>query len=187
MFFVFGLGNPGRKYVDTRHNVGFAVVDRLAYELDIKVKESRFKAFMGEGQLGGHKLFVVKPTTYMNLSGEAVRDILAYYRHEDYSRLIITYDDAALPLGRVRVRERGSSGGQNGMKSIIYQLETEDFIRVRVGIGAAKGELSNHVLSHFAKDELETARLGVRLATDAITDIITQGAAFAMNQYNPET
>jgi len=190
MYIIVGLGNPGRKYAGTRHNVGFEVVDKLAHDWGIKITESKFRAFAGEGRACDRKVMLVKPTTYMNLSGECVRDILEYYKFDDdmiAERLIVVYDEVALPVGKVRVRERGSAGGHNGIKNILYQLETEDFLRVRLGVGAKpeRMELSNYVLSVFAKDEIEDITFGIIDAADAVKDIIANGVGFAMNKHNP--
>ncbi|MCL2171313.1 MAG: aminoacyl-tRNA hydrolase [Defluviitaleaceae bacterium] len=188
--FVFGLGNPGRKFVGTRHNAGFEVVDRLAGQLNIRITESKFYALAGESFVEGRKVMLVKPTTFMNRSGECIRDILAYFKvpQEDWaSRVVVVYDDVALPVGKIRIRRRGSAGGHNGIKNILYHLETEDFLRVRLGVGAkpARMVLNDYVLGGFAKDELEDITFGIIDAADAVLDIITKGANFAMNKHNP--
>ncbi|MDR2183847.1 MAG: aminoacyl-tRNA hydrolase, partial [Clostridiales bacterium] len=161
MYLIFGLGNPGRRYVHSRHNMGFEVIDLIARNHEIRIKESKFAAFAGEGFIGSQKIVPVKPTTYMNLSGEAVRDFVRWYKMEPEDiahRLIVVYDDIDLPVGKIRIRERGSAGGHNGMKSILYHLETEDFVRVRVGVGGkpAGGNLSAHVMGKVDAEE-ETA------------------------------
>ena len=189
MYLIFGLGNPGRQYVGSRHNVGFEVIDKLAHNFDIKIKESKFKAFAGEGFIGGQKIVLVMPTTYMNLSGEAVRDFVRYYKvpAEDLAtRMMVIYDEINLPVGRIRIRERGSAGGHNGMKSIIYQLETEDFIRIRVGVGGkpSGGNLSSHVLGRASGEEANTMAHGIIAAAKAVEDIVRHGAEYAMNIYN---
>jgi len=191
MYIIFGLGNPGRKYAGTRHNMGFEVIEKLAHDHIIKIKESKFQAFAGEGFLAGQKMILVKPTTYMNLSGEAVRDFVRYYKmpQEDFAqKLIVVYDDINLPVGRIRIRERGSAGGHNGMKSILYHLETEDFLRIRVGVGGKPngGNLSAHVLGKVDAEEEITMVHGIITAAKAIEDIIKNGAGYAMNQYNPK-
>jgi len=189
MFLIFGLGNPGRRYAHSRHNMGFEVVDKVARDHEIRIKESRFAAFAGEGFIGGHKIVLVKPTTYMNLSGEAVRDFVRYYKMaaEDWAgQLIVVYDDINLPVGKIRIRERGSAGGHNGMKSILYHLETEDFVRVRVGVGGKPegGNLSSHVLGKVGKDQEATLVGGIITAAGAAEDIVRHGASYAMNKYN---
>jgi len=189
MYFIFGLGNPGRKYDNSRHNIGFEVIDRLANDLQIKIKEFKFKAFAGEGFFSGEKILLVKPTTYMNQSGQAVRDFMAYYKlssEEIASKLIVVYDDIDFDCGKIKIKQKGSAGGHNGMKDIIYHLETEDFIRCRVGVGAKPEniELSAHVLGYFSKHEAEDMLFGIISGADAIKDIIEKGAVFAMNKYN---
>jgi len=189
MYLIVGLGNPGRKYAATRHNVGFEVVDEVGRENIIRFKASKFMAYAGEGYIGLHKTVLVKPTTYMNRSGEAVRDFVRYYKiptDELATKLIVVYDDIALPVGRIRIRERGSAGGHNGIKSILYQLETEDFIRVRVGVGGKpeQMDLSDHVLGRVKGDEAIDLARSVLIAARAVEDVVRHGAEFAMNKYN---
>jgi len=189
MYLIFGLGNPGRRYAHSRHNMGFEAIDLLARDHEIRIKESKFAAFAGEGFIGNEKIVLVKPTTYMNLSGEAVRDFVRWYKMptEDFaSRLIVIYDDIDLPVGKVRIRERGSAGGHNGMKSILYHLEVEDFLRIRVGVGGkpSGGNLAAHVLGKPNKDEEATMVSGIIAAAAAVEDIVRHGANFAMNKYN---
>ena len=191
MFLIVGLGNPGRRFAGSRHNMGFEVVDKIAKDNEIRIKESKFDAFAGEGFLGGAKLVLVKPTTYMNLSGEAVRDFVRYYKMqtEDFAtQLIVVYDDIALPAGRIRVRYRGGAGGHNGMKSILYHLETEDFIRIRVGVGSRpdKMDLSSHVLGKATGDEADSLVGGILTAARAAEDVVRHGVDYAMNVYNPK-
>ncbi|MCL2574364.1 MAG: aminoacyl-tRNA hydrolase [Defluviitaleaceae bacterium] len=189
-YLIFGLGNPGRKYAHSRHNIGFEVIDVMARDHEIRLKESKFAAFAGEGFIGGQKVVLVKPTTYMNLSGEAVRDFVRWYKinPEDFaSRIIVVYDDIALPVGKLRIRERGSAGGHNGMKNILYHLETDEFLRIRVGVGSKPegGNLSAHVLGKVDADEETVMVQGILTAAAAVEDIIRSGADFAMNKHNP--
>jgi len=189
MYLIVGLGNPGRKYAGTRHNMGFEVVDEVGRENVIRFKATKFLAYAGEGYLGLLKTVLVKPTTYMNRSGEAVRDFVRYYKipaDELASKLIVVYDDVSLPVGRIRIRERGSAGGHNGIKSILYQLETEDFIRVRVGVGGKpeQMDLSDHVLGRVKGDEAIDLARCVLTAARAVEDVVRHGAEFAMNKYN---
>jgi len=191
MHLIFGLGNPGRRYAHSRHNIGFEVIDTIAKQHDIRIKESKFAAFAGEGFIGAQKVVLVKPTTYMNLSGEAVRDFVRWYKMpaDHYAdRIIVIYDDVALPVGKIRIRERGSAGGHNGMKSILYHLETEDFIRIRVGVGGkpAGGNLSAHVLGKVNKDDEATLVKGILEAAAAVEALLWHDVGFAMNKYNPE-
>jgi len=191
MYLIFGLGNPGRRYAHSRHNIGFETIDVIAKNHEIRIKESKFAAFAGEGFIGNEKIVLIKPTTYMNLSGEAVRDFVRWYKmpSEDYAaRIIVVYDDINLPIGKLRIRERGSAGGHNGMKSILYHLETEDFIRIRVGVGGKPdgGNLSAHVLGKVDKDDEATMVHGILAAAAAVEDIVRSGVGFAMNKYNPK-
>jgi len=191
MFLVFGLGNPGRQYDGTRHNIGFEVVDLLAKRHDIKIKAMKFEAYGGEDFCLGDKLVLIKPITYMNLSGTVVKKVARYYKlaQEDFlERLVVIYDDTDLPPGQIRIRQRGSAGGHNGMKNILYMLETEDFVRIRVGVGSKKEgwSQSNHVLARFDKSEEEAAIKGIIAAADALEDIMRHGVAFAMNKHNQD-
>ena len=190
MYLIFGLGNPGRRYAHSRHNMGFEAIDVIAKDHEIRIKESKFAAFAGEGFIGNEKIVLVKPTTYMNLSGEAVRDFVRWYKMEKENfagRLIVIYDDINLPVGKIRIRNRGSSGGHNGIKSILYHLETEDFLRIRVGVGGKPkgGNLSAHVLGKVDKDEEASMLHGIIAAAAAVEDIVRNGVSFAMNKYNP--
>jgi len=190
MFLIVGLGNPGRQYAHTRHNMGFEVVDKLAHDHNIKIKASKFDAYSGETFMAGHKVVLVKPTTYMNLSGRAVRDFVRFFKmpEEDFAtQLIVVYDDTDLACGKIRIRQRGSAGGHNGMKNILYQLETEEFIRVRIGVGKRPEgwKQADYVLSRFGKDEEDEAIKGIIAAAKAVEDIILHGVDFAMNKHNP--
>ena len=185
MYIIAGLGNPGKEYKWTRHNVGFEVISKLAFDHNIDMKTRKFRAVMGGGKIAGQKVKLAMPQTYMNNSGESIRDILRYFEVTP-DKLIVVYDDTALPVGDIRVREQGSAGGQNGMKSIIYQLETDIFARVRVGIGAKPSgwSLSDYVLSGFKKAEWDDIVQGITLAGDAVCDILKDGTAAAMGKYN---
>jgi len=183
--FIIGLGNPGRDYAGTRHNIGFEVIDRLAGELRIDINRAKFRAHYGEGFLGTQKIVLVKPQTYMNLSGESVRDMLHFYKRTP-ADIMVVYDDCDLQLGQIRIRERGSAGTHNGMKSLIYQLDTDEFVRIRVGIGnkPARMELASFVLSKFTKQEQEEAAFSVIKAADAALAVLREGATSAMNKFN---
>jgi len=186
MYVIVGLGNPGETYNGTRHNVGFEMIDKLCFDFKIKMKNNRrLRSHVGEGKIENTDVFLIKPMTYMNLSGEAVRAVLNYYKLPN-SSLIVVYDDVALYLGDVRVRERGSAGGQKGMVNIIACLGTDEFSRVRIGIDP-KPEgwaLSDYVLSRFRKAEWESMIQGVTKAGDAVQMIIKEGCLPAMNFYN---
>ena len=185
MKFIFGLGNPGKDYAGTRHNIGFEVIDKIAADLNIDINRAKHRAHFGEGFLGTQKIVLVKPQTYMNRSGECVREILDFYKRTP-SDIIVIYDDCDIALGQIRVRERGSAGSHNGMKSIVYQLETDTFDRVRVGIGEkpSRMDLANYVLGRFAKCETEEVIVGAEKAAAAAMAIIKEGAFAAMNKYN---
>ena len=184
---VVGLGNPGNKYKNTRHNVGFCAIDVLAEKYGIRVDQLKHKALMGDGSIRGERVLLVKPQTFMNLSGESVREIAEWYKLP-LGNMIVIYDDVALPLGTVRIRPKGSSGTHNGMKSVIYQLQSDDFPRIRIGIGEApeNWDLADYVLSKVSGDEAKVIRQSVERAAAAAAAIVTDGVAAAMNVYNGE-
>ncbi len=155
---VVGLGNPGAQYVNTRHNMGFLAVDAIADAIGVRIDRTRFKALTGEGMLASHRVLFLKPQTFMNLSGESVREAAAFY-HIAPENVVVIYDDVCLPVGRLRVRGKGSDGGHNGIKSIIYQLQSDAFPRIRVGVGERPNpayDLADWVLSNFTPAERET-------------------------------
>ena len=182
---IAGLGNPGKEYVKTRHNVGFDVVDRIADRYGISVTTQKHRAATGTGIISGNKVILVKPQTYMNLSGESIGEIVDYYKMEPSSELIVISDDIDLAPGRMRIRVRGSAGGHNGLKNIIAHVGSE-FIRVRIGTGAKPEgyDLADYVLGHFSSGEREIMDGTTIHATEAIKMIITEGIDKAMNQYN---
>lgn len=185
LFIVAGLGNPGTRYENTRHNVGFDTAELLSEKHGIKVSKLKHKAYLGEGVIEGARVVLAKPQTYMNLSGESIREIIDWYK-APLSNLIIIYDDVDLPLGRVRVRPKGSSGTHNGMKSVIYQLSADDFPRVRVGIGNPPPEydIADYVLGRFSAGEREIIDKSIKVAAEAVEEIIKAGVDSAMNKYN---
>lgn len=186
MKLIAGLGNPGREYAATRHNVGFMVIDRLARELGVVVEKKMFKALVGQGQLSEEKIVLAKPQTYMNLSGEAVGALLNWYKLTA-ADLVVIYDDLDLPPGRLRIRPGGGSGGHKGMQSIIQVLGTENFPRVRIGIGRPADpdfETADFVLSRFSPDEAEVIEKALDLAVEAVRSIVQDGVERAMNLYN---
>ena len=187
MFVVAGLGNPGRKYEKTRHNMGFWAVDRLAEKNDIKIKKIKPKALIGDGIISGEKVLLVKPQTYMNLSGESLREIVDYY-NVDLSRLLVIYDDFDIEAGSLRIRKKGSAGSHNGMKSIINQLGSQDFPRIRVGIGASGGlEWKDYVIGRMSEREARLLEQTADRAADAVQCILEKGIDRAMNEYNVKT
>ncbi len=186
MIAIIGLGNPGRDYKNTRHNVGFEVINKLAYDNNIDMNKNKFKALIGEGRIGFEKVLLVQPLTYMNLSGESVRELVSFYKLEPED-IIVSCDDINLPVGYIRIREKGSDGGQKGLRSILYQLGYDNFTRVRVGVGEKPKDwdLKNYVLSKFTNEETEDIIQGITDATDAITMIVKEkDAKSAMNKYN---
>ncbi|MCI8724815.1 MAG: aminoacyl-tRNA hydrolase [Hungatella sp.] len=187
MYIIVGLGNPGEKYVHTRHNVGFEVIDILADRIGIHVDEKKHKGLCGRGVLEGQKVVLVKPQTFMNLSGESVRAVADFYKVAA-DEIIVVYDDISLEPGRLRVRGKGSAGGHNGIKNIIAHLGTQEFPRVKVGIGEKpKGmDLADYVLSHFGRGEWEQMEEAFKEAADAVAVMISQGTEAAMNRFNGE-
>lgn len=184
MFVVVGLGNPGRKYAKTRHNMGFIAADELAQKLGIKINKIKNKSLVGEGYLAGQKVLLVKPQTYMNLSGEAVREIMNYYRAEP-EKIILIYDDVDIETGRIRIRKKGGAGTHNGMKSVVAAMGTEEFPRIRIGIGGdIKMHLMDFVTGGMNKKEKEILKEAVRTAAEAAECIIEKGIDAAMNRYN---
>lgn len=182
-FLIAGLGNPGKKYVDTRHNVGFEMLDVLAMANGIKVSKIKFKALVGEGKIGGKNVVLAKPQTYMNLSGESIREIAAYYKIPPH-KIIIIYDDISINTGRIRIRHKGSAGGHNGMKNIIYQLKTDEFPRLRIGVGEPDEDVVSYVLGRFSKTDIETLTEIAKEIPDIIEMMIVSGIETAMNKYN---
>lgn len=186
MYIIAGLGNPGRQYDGSRHNTGFSVIDVLSDRYDIATDFEKHKAVCGKGVIEGEKAVLVKPLTFMNLSGESIQEATAYYKTDVKNELIIVYDDIDLDVGRMRIRKNGSAGGHNGMKNIVKLLGTEDFIRVRVGVGAkpAGWDLADWVLGHFDKEDAETMKEMRIKAADAVACIIKDGPDTAMNRFN---
>ena len=184
MKLVVGLGNPGRKYADTRHNVGFMVIDRLARRSGIEVTKRQCSALVGLGSIGRARVCLAKPQTYMNLSGEAVACLLRFYKISTADLLVI-YDDRDLPPGKIRLRERGSAGGHRGMESIIGMLGTSDFPRLRVGIGRpAEIDAMDHVLGGFSAEERPLMEDALDRAAEAVECVFTEGLVAAMNRFN---
>ena len=184
MYIIAGLGNPGKQYENTKHNVGFLTIDVLAEKLGIRVSKIKHKALPGEGFISGEKVILVKPQTYMNLSGESIREILSFYK-ADPERLVVIYDDIDLPMGSLRIRKKGSAGTHNCMKSIIYQIVSEDFPRVRIGIGGErKGDLADYVISGFRKEDRKTVEDSILRAADAVICTVEKGIDIAMGEYN---
>lgn len=186
MFIIAGLGNPSRKYEGTRHNVGFDVIDRISEKYNIPVDTKKHLALIGKGVIEGQKVVLVKPQTYMNLSGESIRSVMDFYKPDPSGGLIVIYDDVNLDTGQLRIREKGSAGGHNGMKNIIAHLGTQEFPRIRVGVGEkpAGYDLADYVLGHFSKAEQERMEEGYNRASDAVRMILSGDIGGAMSRYN---
>lgn len=183
MFLIVGLGNPGKEYDGTRHNIGFAAIDYIADKYNIELNRVKFKGVFGEGFIDNKKVILLKPTTYMNLSGESIREVINFYKISN-EEVIVIYDDISLEVGRLRIREKGSHGGHNGIKSIIANLGTDVFPRVKIGVGAPKGNLVSHVLGKFSEDEIEILRETIKASSDAVSIMIKSDAKEAMNKLN---
>jgi len=185
MILIAGLGNPEKDYRNTRHNIGFEVLNKYAYDNNLNFNKAKFRSHIVEGHIGGKKIMLQKPQTYMNLSGEAVRDAMIFHKLE-LEDLVVVYDDTALDVGEIRIRKQGSAGGQNGMKNIIYHLESDCFTRIRVGIGAKPSgyDMKDYVLSRFRQGETKDMIEGITKATDALDIIIRDGIDAAMNKFN---
>ncbi len=185
MKLVVGLGNPGRRYQRTRHNVGYAVLAELARKCGIAAPKARFQGEVVEAELGTHKALLLSPTTFMNLSGTSVREAMSFYKLPPQDLLVIC-DDLNLPVGKLRFRTKGSSGGQKGLQDIIGKLGTEEFARLRVGIGAAPDnwDWADYVLSKFTSEEVPVIEQAAGLATDAVVAWAREDADYCMNHYN---
>ena len=186
MKIIAGLGNPGAEYAATKHNVGFMLVDALAVRLNAPVWKEDFFSSVTEVRIGGKKVFLVKPLTYMNNSGEALGPMLSYYKL-DTEDLIVVHDDMDIPSGTVRIRKKGGSGGHNGIKSILAHAGSEDFPRVRIGIGRPPTgwTVINHVLAPFSSEDAPKIREAIDYLLPAVECIVTDGVDLAMNKYNP--
>ena len=185
MYIIAGLGNPTKEYDKTRHNVGFEVIDVLAERYGIDVSERKHRAFCGKGVVEGQKILLVKPQTFMNLSGESLRAVLDYYKTLP-EELIVIYDDISLEPGQLRIRMKGSAGGHNGIKNIIAHLGTQEFPRIKVGVGEKppRMDLKDYVLGRFSKGEKELMEQAFQEAALAAVMMITEGADRAMNHFN---
>ena len=184
-FCIVGLGNPGRQYEETKHNVGFHVIDKLAKKYDIEVNKFKNKAFVGDGTIKGKRVLLVKPQTYMNLSGESVREIVNFYKIPQ-ERFVVIFDDTSLPCGSVRIREKGSNGGHNGIRNIIDQMGTDEFNRIKVGIGEKPSgwDLADYVLAKFNPDDLPMMEQGMDKAVQGVELMLSRGIKEAANRVN---
>ncbi len=184
MYIIVGLGNPGKRYEHTRHNIGFITLDILAKKYGIRIDRIKHKALVGEGSISGQKVVLVKPQTFMNLSGNSVREAVSFFRLP-LENLIVVYDDIDIPAGSLRIRKRGSAGTHNGMRSVIYDLQQDGFPRVRVGIGGERrARLTDYVTGRFRKEERILMEDSVLRTVEALECILLYGIDRAMNEYN---
>ncbi len=184
MRLIVGLGNPGREYIETRHNVGFAVIDRLAERLEVAVTKTQGQVLIAKTQYAGEQVLLVKPQTYMNRSGLAVAALARYYKIP-VSNIIVAYDDLDLPVGTIRLRAKGGAGTHNGMRSLIQELASEEFPRLRVGIGRPlEGDWANYVLSRFRREERDLIQEALEQGVAALLRYLEAGIDTAMNEFN---
>lgn len=183
MFIIVGLGNPGSEYNGTRHNIGFEVIDYISNKYNININRVKFKGVYGEGFIEGKKIILLKPSTYMNLSGESIRDIMNFYKISS-QEIIVIYDDISLPVGKIRIREKGSAGGHNGIKSIIQCLSIDEFPRIKVGVGQPANGLVSHVLGKFPAEEVEVLRKVIPVCNEAVVEILKNSVKESMNKFN---
>ena len=185
MYLIVGLGNPGEKYTFTRHNAGFLSIDYMSQKHNIDVKKIKHKAVIGEGIIAGERVILAKPQTYMNLSGESISEIVSWYKIPN-ENIIVIYDDISMPTGSIRIREKGSAGGHNGMKSIIQHLSTDVFPRLKIGINAKPDEydLADYVLGKFTPDEQKILFDTFEKVNEAVKEFISNDIKSAMNKYN---
>lgn len=186
MYIIAGLGNPGKQYDMTRHNIGFHTIDYIADKCGAKLTKLKFKAIYGETEICGEKVYLVKPQTFMNLSGDSIAEMAQFYK-VPVENIIIINDDISIDVGRIRVRPKGSAGGHNGLKSIIYRLNSDAFPRIKMGVGAPKHEdynLADFVLGRFTKEEIPVMENAIKNAETAVCEIIKNGVQSAMNKCN---
>ncbi len=185
MYIIAGLGNPSKEYEKTRHNAGFDTIDLLAEKLGIDLTEKKHRAYCGKGMIGTEKVLLLKPQTFMNNSGESLRDAADFYKVEP-EQILVIYDDISLEPGQLRIRMKGSAGGHNGIKSIIAHLKTQDFPRIKIGVGAKpeRMDLADYVLSRFSSAEREKMEESFREGAEAVITFLKDGKDAAMNQYN---
>ena len=188
MYLIVGLGNPESDYSKTRHNMGFNVINKLSEKYGIEVNKSKFKGLVGNGIIEGEKVVLLKPQTFMNLSGESVIEAMNFYKIPK-ENLIIIYDDVDIEPGNIRIRKNGSAGTHNGMKSVIEHIKTGDFVRIRVGIGKPKEHIDmiNHVIGYIPEEELNTLDEGASVAKDAVVEMLKNSIDSAMNKFNKKT
>lgn len=186
MYIIAGLGNPGRQYEHTRHNTGFDAIDHLADKYRISFDMRKFRALCGTGVIEGQKVLLMKPQTYMNLSGESIREACVFYKIDPEEELIVLYDDISLPPGQLRIRKKGSAGGHNGIKNIIAQLGTQVFKRIKIGVGEkpSQYDLVDYVLGHFSREDRAEMENALRDAAEAAAKLLYEDPDTVMNQFN---
>lgn len=189
MYLIVGLGNPGRQYEATRHNMGFDVIDRLVEEYRIPQGGVKFNAMYGKGIIGGQQALLMKPLSYMNLSGGPVRDMINYFKIDPETEMVVIYDDIDLDPGQLRIRKQGSAGGHNGIKDLIQKLGTQKFVRIRVGVGAKPKDwdLADYVLGRFAAEDRKLVDEAQERACKAVAMILSDGPDAAMNEFNKKS
>ncbi|PJI08782.1 MULTISPECIES: aminoacyl-tRNA hydrolase [Clostridium] len=183
MFLIVGLGNPGQKYEHTRHNTGFDAIEKIADRYDIKIDKKKFKGLYGSGIINGEKVILLKPYTYMNLSGESVQEAANFYKMKN-ENIIVIYDDISLDVGKIRMRGKGSAGGHNGIKNIILNLSSDEFPRIKIGVGNPIGNLVDYVLGRFKDNDRVIIEKVFDVVTEAVSSIVADGLESAMNKFN---
>ena len=185
MYLIVGLGNPGKEYENTRHNMGFNTINKISQQYNIEVKQNKFQALYGSGMIEKEKVILLKPQTYMNLSGNSVKEVVDFYKIEK-EKILVIYDDMDIEPGKIKIRKKGSAGGHNGMKSIIQMIGTEEFPRIRVGIGRPihKDDEINYVIGAIPEEDLKRLDEGIEKAQKAVEEILRNGVDSAMNKYN---
>ncbi len=185
MYIIIGLGNPEKDYSNTRHNMGFDTINKLAKQFEIEVTKNKFKGLYGTGMIEGEKVILLKPQTFMNLSGESIKEILQFYKMQT-DQIIVIYDDIDIEPGTIKLRKVGGPGTHNGMKSVVHELNTVNFKRIRVGIGAPtqKEDLIEYVIGTIPEEEKEKLEKGTDLAKEAVIEVIKNGIDIAMNKFN---
>ncbi len=183
MFLIVGLGNPGKEYDRTRHNIGFEIIDYISDKYNIDINRIKFKGAYGEGFINNKKVILLKPQTFMNLSGDSIREIMNFYKLSE-DEVVVIYDDISLEIGKIRIREKGSAGGHNGIKSIISNLGSDKFPRVKVGVGAPAHDLVSHVLGKFSVDEWSHMEKVMPVVCESVEEMLKSDVKSAMNKYN---
>ncbi len=185
MYLIIGLGNPEEEYSKTRHNMGFNAINKIAEKYEIEMKKTKFNGIYGRGNIEGEKVMLIKPQTYMNLSGKCVKEFLDFYKIER-EKMIIIYDDMDVEPGKIKIRKQGSAGSHNGMKSVISEIQTQEFPRIRIGIGRPihENDKINYVIGNIPEEEMEKLEEGIEKAKEATIDILAKGIDHAMNKFN---